>query len=191
MTPPKDVKRGKMAFLSLFICLAICFPSPDADADMINWIGATGYWDDPLNWDLERQPQDGDDVNPTPSDDTDRTIVYQNTLYPAAMLNTLRLNSTGSGTITFSQTADTLAVDSEYMGVDGGGSAVFDQSGGNHQVGYFEIGAFFGGTGSTYNLSGTGTLPADQELMGAPSTRPAVIIPSMIASVSTMAEAIT
>lgn len=171
MTTFKGVKRGRLALLSLFMFLAICFPSLDADADIINWIGEeeVGLWDAPLNWDLVRQPQDGDDVYLTPSDDTDRTILYQNTLYPDAILNTLSINSTGSGTMTFSQDQDTLTVDTEYIGWSGygggePGTAIFNQSGGNHNVRRL---AFWGyGNDVTYNLSGSGTLTvAEYELM--------------------------
>lgn len=159
----KDARRGKFALLSLFMFLAICLPSLDADADAINWTGATGYWDDPLNWDLARQPEDGDDVNITPSDNTDRTIMYQNTLSPDPILNFLRIKSTGSGTMTFSQTKDTLAVDTEYIGWSGygggeAGTAIFDQSGGNHNVGSLYIGHEDYDHNTTYNLSGTGNL---------------------------------
>lgn len=165
----KNVKRSRFAYLSLFILLAICFPSLDADADDINWIGEEelGLWDDSSNWDMARQPQDGDDVNITPSDDTNRTIVYQNSLYPDATLNTLSINSTGTGDIAFSQTTDTLSVDTEYLGYGGDGTTIFDQSGGNHQVGGLLIGWDFGESVTIYNLSGTGTLSVNvEEIVG-------------------------
>ena len=108
------------------------------------------------------QPLDGDDVYLTQTDAVDRIVTYSNSTSPVLNLNSLTINATGSGTMTLSQSQDSLASDTEYIGYDGTGT--FTQSSGNNIVNDLYLGYPETGNG-TYNLSGTGSLSADSEVI--------------------------
>ncbi len=124
-----------------------------------NWACNDGLWDNAACWIPDGQPLDGDDVNLTQTDEVDRIVTYSNTISPVLNLNSLTINATGSGTMTLSQSQDSLASITEYIGYDGTGT--FTQSSGNNIVNDLYLGYLETGNG-TYNLSGTGSLSADR-----------------------------
>jgi hypothetical protein len=70
------------------------------------WIGGSDWWNYGNNWNPSGQPQNGDNVYLIQSDATNREVWYQNTTYPSAVLGFLRIDATGTGTMTFSQSKD-------------------------------------------------------------------------------------
>lgn len=69
------------------------------------WIGGSSWWDYGTNWSTTGQPQNGDNVFLIQSDATNRTVSYYNTLYPSAVLNSMRIGAAGTGTMTLNQTS--------------------------------------------------------------------------------------
>jgi len=129
-----------------------------------SWVGGTGWWSTATNWSPIGQPQDGDTAFLTQSDATNRTISYANPLTPNPVLNLLRIDATGAGTITLSQTKDSLAAFDEYVGDTGNGA--FLQSGGTNAItNYLYIAPSVGSSGS-YELSNSGILRAAEESIG-------------------------
>ncbi len=110
------------------------------------------------------QPQHGDDVYLTQSDATNRAVRYWNTAYPSAVLNSLRIDATGTGTMTLNQEFHPLAANVEFIGWSGTGA--FNQSGGTNTVGTTLLLGYLGGSSGSYNLSGTGSLSAGYETIG-------------------------
>ncbi len=103
---------------------------------------------------------DGNDVYLSQTDAVDRTVTYSNTIFPVLELNSLTINATGSGTMTLSQSQDSFAAATEYVGYDGTGT--YTQTGGDNIVNGLYLGYLETGNG-IYNLSGTGSLLADNE----------------------------
>lgn len=128
-----------------------------------NWACNDNTWDNPACWaPTTGQPISGDDVFLQQSDGIDRTVTYANTITPAPKLQSLTINSTGTGTMTLSQSQNALNVNSEIIGLDGAG--VHTQSSGVNSVETLYLGYQKNGNG-TYNLSETGSLIADREII--------------------------
>jgi len=158
-------KRKERIFLkgfkyvpAFFLLLALLLPALQAQAADKCWVGGSGWWDDASNWSPSGLPANGDTVYLTQSDGTDRTVSYWNTVYPSAVLSTLRIDATGMGTMTLFQSQDPLSSNYERIGDSGTGS--FTQSGGTHTVSYLGLANNSPGSGA-YDLSGTGSLSAD------------------------------
>jgi hypothetical protein len=152
------IKNGSAAVFILFILIL----TGVSQAENYYWIGGTGWWDNPANWSSSVMPGN---VQPPPgsppsaldrafltqSDGIDRTVSFRNQ-GPQAIYD-IRIDSVGTGTITFSQSQDSLIVYSrQYIGYDGRG--IYNQSGGsNFSGGSISLGYDSTGDG-TYNLSG-------------------------------------
>jgi len=118
------------------------------------WVGTDGVWDGKFNWDPVGQPQDDDNVYLTQDDAVDRQVYYRNTAYPDAVLRTLHIDATGTGTMTFwmrSLYPDPLAAGTEFVGQDGRG--FFDQDAGTNTAYKLYLGYAATGDG-TYELDG-------------------------------------
>jgi hypothetical protein len=164
----KEKIKGVITCVAIIIMSVFLVPLHSMAADK-NWIGGTGRWNNGNKWAPIGQPQDGDKVYLNKTDGTDNTVYYSNTLYPSAVLNSLEIDVTGTGTITLSQSGDPLAAADEYIGHSGTGT--FTQTGGTNTLqGVAGSGTLFLGYNSgsigTYNLSGTGNLSAFRELIG-------------------------
>jgi len=128
-----------------------------------NWVCNNDSWDNPECWGpITGQPLDGDDVYLTQTDAVDRIVTFLNSIIPVLNLNSLTINATGGGTMTLSQSQDSLSAVTEYIGYDGTGT--FTHTGGNNTVNDFYLGYLETGDG-TYNLSGTGSLLSDREII--------------------------
>jgi hypothetical protein len=108
-----------------------------AQAASLYWVCGSDLWNNASCWSLTAggtggagEPQSFDDAYLIQSDSTDRTVTYQTTLstYPW----TLRIDATGTGAMTLSQSQDSLSMEHEYIGVDG--VASYNQSGGTNTV---------------------------------------------------------
>ncbi len=110
-------------------------------------------------------PVDGDDVL-VQSDVLNREVHYHNNFAdPPTALNSLTINATGAGTMTFFQAIDSLLVTNETIGSDGGGA--FTQTGGTNTISDRLIVGDQAGSTGTYNLSDTGVLNvANTEVIG-------------------------
>jgi hypothetical protein len=151
-----------IGFAVLGLSVVFLLPSSSYAVDRY-WIAGDGWWDNGTNWNPEGQPQNGDSVYLTISDDIDRIIHYENTLYPNAILPFLQFSVedyTKQGRWTFFQDQDVLAVDQEILG-----NGTFSQGGGLHRVNRleFESRPF---SETIYNLGGTGILSAHSESVG-------------------------
>jgi T5SS/PEP-CTERM-associated repeat protein len=147
-------KRYSMIFVLLACVLMISVPAGAADRA---WICDSNWWSVGACWSPAGQPQNGDNVTLWQTDSVDRTVWYENTLFPAANLNSLNIDATGTGTITLSQSKDNLSSQTEYIGYDGTGT--YTQSGGEHTVNSQIFLGYNTGSNGLYTLSG-GTLSA-------------------------------
>jgi hypothetical protein len=138
-----------LAFLAALLCLA-----PPATAATKTWADGTGQWDTSGNWTPSGQPQAGDDVYLTQSDATDRTVTYYNTTNPGALLNSLTIDATGTGTMTLDMpNVHSLNVSTEYVAYDGNGAIT--QSAGTNNAATLYLGYNAGGNGSYTIIGGT------------------------------------
>lgn len=102
-----DSKLTKKAMFSLIIFVLTLLLTPiNSYAVDKYWIGGSDWWDIPSNWSPTGQPQDVDSVYLIQSDATNREVWYQDTTYPSAVLGFLRIDATGTGTMTLSQSKD-------------------------------------------------------------------------------------
>ena len=152
----------ELRLLSAAFSCAIVISPLQSFANDKYWACGSDFWDRNSCWNLPGQPANGDDVFLTQSDALNRTVSYSNLLYPSAVLNNLTVNATGTGTMTLSQSQDSLASTTEIIGYDGTGT--FTQTGGTNTVGDLTLGYLLTGNG-TYNLSGTGSLVANSEII--------------------------
>jgi len=147
-----------LGFVAALVCLA-----PVATAVNRYWIDDSGQWDVSGNWSPSGQPQEGDDAYLTQSDATDRTVTYYNTANPTAVLDYLRIDATGDGTMTLNMPNDhALLVSVEYVGFDGRGAIT--QSAGTHAAGMLVLGDSAASSG-TYTMAG-GTLVSNLPYVG-------------------------
>jgi T5SS/PEP-CTERM-associated repeat protein len=115
------------------------------------WIGGTGQWDTIGNWLPSGQPLAADDVLLTQSDTTSRTVTYYNITNPTAVLNSLEIDATGTGTMTFKMPNNhALNVAAEYVGYDGKG--IVTQSFGTNNAATLYLG-YNKGSDGTYTLT--------------------------------------
>lgn len=147
------VRRAASATLLL---AAVTATSSRTYAAIISYTGASsGNWTTGP-WSPTGQPPAGSDVQIiTPNT---LTVTYNSSTNP--LLNSLTLDSSGSGSPTLSQSQGTLSDLNTTIG--NSGSATYTQSAGTHNVGTtgdsnLVLGNFSGSKG-TYNLSGSATL---------------------------------
>lgn len=163
-------KKPLVLAVSLALTMLVTHP---AQALTATWIGTDGWWNDGANWSSGLQPQNVDGVSLTQSDAINRTVNYWNTAYPSAVLSSLVIDATGSGTMTLFQTKDALSVSGLAL-IGGNGSGTLTQSGGTNTVSGSNYGnglnalslGLASGSSGTYNLSGTGSLSATGVTVG-------------------------
>ena len=118
------------------------------------------------NW-SSGTPTSGNDVLIIQADSANRMINYTNS-GPAVVLGQITIDATGAGTMSVSQSQDTLTSTNEFIGFLGTGT--YSQSGGTHTVtGTMTLAAQAGSQG-TYNLSGSGSLHAGSILLNSGGT---------------------
>jgi hypothetical protein len=149
--------RFTIVFLLIFLS-----PLHSQAADKY-WVCGSSWWDYSNCWGPAGQPQNGDNVYLRQSDAVNRTVSYWNTAYPTAVINWFEIDATGTGTMTFSQSRDSLITTNEFIGYNGKGT--YSQSGGSHDVYSLRVGTLSSSNGF-YNLSGTGSLTSDYEFIG-------------------------
>ncbi len=145
---------GGLACL-IALTVALLFLAPPAAGATKTWADGTGQWNTSGNWSPSGQPQAGDDVLLTQTDATTRTVTYYNTTNPTAVLKSLKIDATGTGTMTLNMPNNhALNVTTEYVGYDGKGFVT--QSAGTDNAATLYLGYNAAGNG-TYTLTG-GTL---------------------------------
>ena len=151
--PARTVSRSALRLAVLLMVLGL-LPASAAAATK-TWFDGSGQWDVAANWSPPGLPQAGDTVNLTQSDATSRTVTYYNTTNPTAVLSSLEIDATGTGTMTLDMPNNhALSVTSEYVGYSGKGAVT--QSAGTNNAATLYLGYSAGATG-TYTLTG-GTL---------------------------------
>ena len=146
----KRISTAGLGVLVLFCTL--CLASPAAGATK-TWIGGTGQWNTSGNWSPSGQPKAGDDVLLTQTDATTRTVTYYTT-NPTAVLNSLKIDATGTGTMTLNMpNSHALNVTTEYVGYDGKG--IVTQSAGTVKASTLYLGYNAGGDGTYTSTGGT------------------------------------
>jgi hypothetical protein len=151
-----------VALLVMFLALsALSLPAPSNATDGY-WIGDTGFWSEVINWNPAGPPLSGDNVYLSSSDATDKTVYYN--ANPEVDLDYLRVDSTGTGTMTLSIAQGSLLVEginhnyNGLMEIGYNGVGIVNQTDGSVRPERLYIGLNPGGRG-IYNLSG-GTLSA-------------------------------
>src|SRR4051812_8024910 len=113
--------REVVASSSAAAVVAWLAAAPAAAATKTDIAGAgTGNWSVNGNWSSFGQPWSGDNVNLTPADASNRTVVYD--LGNGSILNTygsVVIRSTGTGSITLRQPGGTFDVQSLTIGSNG------------------------------------------------------------------------
>jgi hypothetical protein len=163
-----------------------------AGAATQTWIGSSGTWDDTTtaNWSGGAVPVNGDTVFITTAG---VSVAYTATNLSGTGINPFYLHNTGAGTTTFTlDGTDNLPVGTlisvgeagtgsttfnllgnatlSLNGINafrlggGGGTAVFNHSGGTFTNGVGGGSLFYANTGGTYNLSGSGAFNANRGL---------------------------
>jgi hypothetical protein len=169
MKSDRGKRRGRTWAIWAGVFLAVLLLSRPSQAAIKYWVDATDWWDVSANWSPAGQPQNGDSVYLTQSDATNRTVYYRNTAYPSAVLYVLRINATGSGTMTLIQGyggyADPLASSYEYVGFSGGTGTHLQRAGSNTISNDLWLGVQTGSTGN-YELSGNSSLSATTQVIG-------------------------
>jgi hypothetical protein len=191
MKSDRGKRRGRTWAIWAGVFLAVLLLSRPSQAAIKYWVDATDWWDVSANWSPAGQPQNGDSVYLTQSDATNRTVYYRNTAYPSAVLYVLRINATGSGTMTLIQGyggyADPLASSYEYVGFSGGTGTHLQRAGSNTISNDLWLGVQTGSTGN-YELSGNSSSrpPPKSSAMAAtaPLPRRGAAIPSAIIQTS-------
>jgi hypothetical protein len=154
--------------MTLIIGFSLLTAAPAGAANKY-WIGgASGFWHSASSWSPTGQPLSGDTVYLTQSDAINREVQYYNTAYPAAVLASLTIDATGSGTMRLYQSYNhPLSAGYEVIGLYGTGT--FQQTTGTNTVTTsLGLGSYSGSSG-TYNLSG-GALSASAEYLGSYGT---------------------
>jgi len=144
-------------------CSVILIPL-QAFADDKTWSCGSDYWNNDGCWSPTSQPITGDNVFLTQSDATDRIVTYTNAISPSPNIMDLTVDATGTGTMTLSQSQDSLFTTNEYIGYSGTG--IFEQSAGTNSISGFLYVGYSGTADGTYTLNGTGSLLADNEIIG-------------------------
>lgn len=131
------------------------------------WADTSGNWRDTINWDLPGQPTGGESVFLTQSDDTNRTVTYDDSIIPIPKLNRLTIDATGTGIMTLTQSLGALRTALALLGSDGTGHYI--QSGGVNVFDNLTMSAEVSSV-SSYALSNTGELGSELELIGVKGT---------------------
>ncbi|MBU1053128.1 MAG: hypothetical protein KKC46_04765 [Proteobacteria bacterium] len=156
----------KMKIILIMVLLSSCIflSAVYSHAADKYWIGGSSWWDYGTNWNPAGQPINGDNVYLTQSDATDRIVYYYNTAYPSAVLNSLRIDATGTGTMTLKTGLDhPLASNYEYVGYNGTG--FFIQNNGSNSITHdLHLGVGSSSFG-TYELN-EGSLSANKSYIG-------------------------
>lgn len=142
-----------LTIVFLFVVLTLS----DANAENKYWIGGTGSWDDPTNWDPSNLPLEGDTVYLTSSDAINKTVYYDNNTEEA--INNMIIDGTGTGNMTLSISQANIKIPSVYDGdmyIGYNGTGTVNQSDGYVYRNHLSLG-YNDGSRGTYNLSG-GTL---------------------------------
>jgi len=133
------------------VCLSAFLTLLPSHAGDRYWVGGTGSWEESFNWNPSGEPQDGENVFLTQSGTSDMTVDYVNSVNLNAVLGSLYIDSTGSGTTTLTQDSDSLITLRQYIGYSGSGS--FVQTGGTNDNMGITLGYNVGSSGS-YQLGG-------------------------------------
>jgi hypothetical protein len=135
------------------------------------WVGGSGSWHDPLNWNPNGLPSGSDNVFLTQSDAINRTVENST----GASAYQLNIDATGTGTMTLNILEGGMGVNHARIGIDGvgiiyqfGGTVGF--SGAGFSIGgnpgsmgiYNLIGGFFGSKTDTLSVGWYGTGIFDQ-----------------------------
>jgi hypothetical protein len=163
-----DVRSlGRRRRAGLLIAAAVAAASPvAARAVDAFYIGPTGLWSDPTNWQSSVLPGAGDVVNLVQSGSSSITVTFDNTA-TSATFGTILTDSTG-GVMTFNQVTNSLTVTLERIGVDGVGVANL-MAGTHTVVGTGSNGLFVGfneGSNGTLNLGGAAVKLTDSIYVG-------------------------
>jgi len=156
---------------TLAVSLALAtLASPPTQAITTFWVCDNDWWDS-ICWSdtpggsaVLGQPLNGDRALLRQSDAVNRTVDYQNTAYPGAVLDYLLIDATGMGTMTLSQAKDSLAINSVKIGDYGTG--IYNQTGGTLSVSGISLGGYISSSSGSYTLSGSGNLSAYSESVG-------------------------
>ncbi len=94
------------------------------------WIGRSGSWSDPANWNPPGPPQEWAKVYLIQSDSTNRTV---NLSIPVSIskVGFLRVDATGSGTMTLSISQEGRLIPAVTM-IGYNGTGIVNQTGGNY-----------------------------------------------------------
>ncbi|MBU1055378.1 MAG: hypothetical protein KKC46_16390 [Proteobacteria bacterium] len=167
----KKITQNILRWILVMSVFMLVMPGSGQATDKY-WIGGTGTWDEVSNWNPSGQPQNGDKVYLTQTDAINRGVYYYNTAYPSAVLNSLRIDATGTGMITLFQglygISHALNVEHEDIGQSGNGTYIH-MDGTNTVNNNLILGGSISGNG-TYELSGTGSLSANKEFIGQSGT---------------------
>jgi hypothetical protein len=137
-------RTGRVLVLAAINAGAMLALGTDARAGHVTWTnpGTAGTWMDAGNWSGGATPANGDDVLLTQSDGVSRTVNYVN---PGGVnLNTVQIDSSGSGLMTLRQAQDTLTATDFVVGVNAGGA--YELSGGTMSTFRARIGNTGAGT---------------------------------------------
>jgi hypothetical protein len=139
------------------IAAAAALSGPIAWGDTHSWVGLNPYpwWDYGDNWSPVGQPANTDSAHIYRSGVGSYSVLYWNTLYPTAVLNTLILDQTGGGSVILSMTQNHyLSTTNELIGYRSDGRGAVVQSVGTHTISDdLYLGINSGSVGS-YTLNG-------------------------------------
>lgn len=149
-------RKWAVLLIVVFLLVEFFSLSEKTQAEDKYWVGGTGSWQDGTNWDPSGQPVGGDDVYLIQSDATNRTVLYYDAVYPDATLNSLTINSTGSGNLTLEMglggyDSSHYVSRTETVGTTGKGNLV--QTAGTNFTNQLILGEQ-GGSNGTYSLTG-------------------------------------
>lgn len=118
----------KSRLFSAVFSYAIILSSFQSIAVDKSWVCDSENWGRNDCWNPVGQPNTGDNVYLIQSGSTDRIVTYDETLTPTPELNSLRIDATGSGTMTLLQEQGSLDAADIFIGYDGNG--IYTQLGG-------------------------------------------------------------
>ncbi len=118
-------------YLVMFIMIVSLISSLSADTIYFNKYGAMRKWEDPMNWNLERLPND-----------TDIAMVFRNYFFQDSQSSCLIDEDTGTAIV------NTLRIGA------GQGKAVINMTGGNLQVDKFQVAYTSEDPNCVFNMSG-------------------------------------
>ena len=156
--------------LTLAWLLALLLMAPTAQAaTTVTWIVTTGSWSSPYNW-SPHLPADTDDVQIINDTGSPWLVLYLNLDGDTQIFNSLTLDATTTGSaVTLSQSDSSVPLSilqslSETIGDSGSGTHT--QGNGTNTVTNGLILGNQSGSSGTYDLSNSGSLTADNEIIG-------------------------